>query len=95
MTQENTQQEQSQETPQLGLIDIQNVVQIIDVASRRGAFQGNELSQVGQVRDKLEGFLNHHAVTANPEDQAEEDGEQKPAAQGGVNAQAGPASAKG
>ena len=33
--------------------DIENVVKIIDVATERGAFRGNELSAVGSVRDKF------------------------------------------
>ena len=37
-------------------IDLQTVkaiVQIIDVCSKRGAFEGGELSQVGQVRESI------------------------------------------
>jgi len=33
--------------------DIENVVKIIDAASQRGAFKGNELTAVGTVRDKF------------------------------------------
>ncbi len=33
--------------------DLAGVVSIIDVCSQRGAFRGEELSGVGQVREKL------------------------------------------
>lgn len=35
------------------IADIDNVVKIIDAASQRGAFRGNELTVVGAVRDKF------------------------------------------
>lgn len=50
----------------LSLQDISACVQIIDVVSQRGAIQGNELSPVGQLRDKLVSFL--EAAKANGED---------------------------
>jgi len=37
--------------------DISTVLQIIDVVSQRGGFQGNELAGVGMLRNKLEAFL--------------------------------------
>lgn len=70
---EETQQEQEQ--PQLGVVDIQNCLQIIDVASRRGAFQGNELSQVGQVRDKLATFIDS-VLPKNEEGEVDEEAAQ-------------------
>jgi len=50
----------------LSLQDISACVQIIDVVSGRGAIQGNKLAPVGQLRDKLVGFL--EAAKANGED---------------------------
>ena len=50
----------------LSLQDISACVQVIDVVSQRGAIQGNELSAVGQLRDKLIAFL--EAAKANGED---------------------------
>ena len=41
----------------LTLQDIATFVQIIDVASRRGAFEGRELAGVGMLRKKTEEFL--------------------------------------
>jgi hypothetical protein len=37
--------------------DLQNFLNVIDVAARRGAFAGDELTRVGAVRDKLAAFL--------------------------------------
>lgn len=50
----------------LSLQDISACVQVIDVVSQRGAIQGNELTAVGALRDKLVGFL--EAAKANGED---------------------------
>lgn len=49
------QQEQQEVTITLG--DISTVLQIIDVVSQRGGFQGQELAGVGMLRNKLEAFL--------------------------------------
>lgn len=43
--------------PQLTLQDIAAALQIIDICSKRGAFEGAELSAIGQVRDKIATFL--------------------------------------
>ena len=43
----------------IGLQDLQLLANIVDLASQRGAFRGNELSQVGNVFDKLSAFLNY------------------------------------
>ena len=50
----------------LSLQDISACVQVIDVVSGRGAIQGNELTAVGALRDKLVSFL--EAAKANGED---------------------------
>jgi len=57
----------------IGLQDLQLLAQIVDLASQRGAFRGNELTQVGVVFDKLTAFLNH--VAAEQQAKAEADGE--------------------
>lgn len=41
----------------LNLSDIRSCVAIIDIVTKRGAFEGAELSDVGAVRNRLEGFL--------------------------------------
>lgn len=45
----------------IGLQDLQLLAQIVDLASQRGAFRGNELTQVGGVFDKLTVFLQYVA----------------------------------
>jgi len=59
-------QTQNQE-PVVNLQDLATVVQVIDIASRRGAFEGRELRGVGSLRDKIEAFLQ---VTAQKNGQA-------------------------
>jgi len=36
------------------LSDIKLCLNIIDICSQRGAFKGDELSSIGQIRDKLD-----------------------------------------
>lgn len=52
-----SEQEQKQAPVQISLQDIATVVQMIDVVSRRGAFEGNEMAGLGMLRNKLEAFL--------------------------------------
>lgn len=47
----------SLEPVQLTIADLQLLSRIVDLASRRGAFQAGELSQVGDAFNKLSGFL--------------------------------------
>ena len=47
------------EPVQLTIADLQLLARIIDLASRRGAFQAGELSQVGDAYNKLAGFLSY------------------------------------
>ena len=42
---------------QLTINDIAAAVQIIDIVTARGAFRGDELSQVGTIRDKYAAFI--------------------------------------
>jgi hypothetical protein len=56
-------EEQTVETQEAGvpesisLQDLQVLLQIVDLASSRGAFRGPELTQVGAIFDKLNAFL--------------------------------------
>ena len=63
--------------------DLQTVLNIIDLASQRGAFKANELTQVGSIADKLSGFLGQVAKQAkekaDTEAKAQAQGEQAPA----------------
>tara|TARA_B100001057_G_scaffold167623_1_gene168343 strand:+ start:506 stop:826 length:321 start_codon:yes stop_codon:yes gene_type:complete len=58
------------EAPQLSIADLQALLNVIDVASSRGAFRANELTNVGGVADKLTKFLQH--VADQQKAQAEE-----------------------
>jgi hypothetical protein len=69
MSEENT-QEQIADEPKVTLNDLQLLAQIVDLASGRGAFRGNELTQVGAVYDKLTGFLTHVAEKQKAEAEA-------------------------
>ena len=65
-------------TPEsISLQDLQLLGQIVDLASQRGAFRGNELTQVGTIYDKLSAFLGFVA-----EQQAENAEEEAPAEEG-------------
>tara|TARA_R100001509_G_scaffold148921_1_gene107045 strand:- start:175 stop:450 length:276 start_codon:yes stop_codon:yes gene_type:complete len=58
MTEENVNVEAPQtEGVQLGLNDIATMVQIIDLVSRRGGFEGPELEAVGGLRSRVVAFL--------------------------------------
>lgn len=41
----------------ISLNDLQLLLNIVDLASQRGAFRGTELTQVGTIFDKLNAFL--------------------------------------
>lgn len=66
MTEENKQPEDTQagenkpaEAPMVTVNDLVNVYNIIDLASKRGAFQAAELSSVGAVANKVKAFVDH------------------------------------
>lgn len=59
------------EPVQLTIADLQLLSRIIDLASRRGAFQANELSQVGDAFNKLSGFLSYVESVQNKDSEAE------------------------
>ena len=48
----------------ISIADLQNLLIVIDLATTRGAFRGPELSQVGQVFDKLNQFVQSVTPTA-------------------------------
>jgi hypothetical protein len=41
----------------LNISDIRSCVSIIDIVTKRGAFEGVELSDVGSLRNRLDNFL--------------------------------------
>ena len=58
------------EPVQLSIADLQLLDRVVDLASRRGAFQAAELSQVGEVYNKLHGFLLYVESTQKKEEEA-------------------------
>jgi hypothetical protein len=70
--QEQAAQEQQQQEPvQLTLNDIATFVQVVDIASRRGAFEGRELQGVGTLRNKVEVFLQQQAAAQGQQPQGQ------------------------
>jgi len=66
------------EPVQLTIADLQLLSRIVDLASRRGAFQAGELSQVGDAYNKLAGFLAYVESVQKKEEEAK--AEETPAA---------------
>jgi len=68
------QEVQSEETApvQLQLQDIAMCVQVIDVCSKRGAFEGTEMEAIGALRNRVAKFLEANAP-AKPEGEAPSD----------------------
>ena len=60
----------SVEPVQLTIVDLQLLARVVDLASRRGAIQAGELSQVGDVYNKLSGFLAYVESTQKKEEPA-------------------------
>lgn len=60
--------------PDVNIGDFRAMLQIIDVASQRGAFKGEELTSVGTVRDRLNAFVQYH--TPKPEEEAPAEAEE-------------------
>lgn len=56
----------------ISLNDLQLLLQIVDLASKRGAFGGAELTQVGGIFDKLNAFLSYVAEQQAAAAEAEE-----------------------
>jgi len=52
----------------ISIQDLQNLLIIVDLATQRGAFRGQELSQVGSVFDKLNQFVQSVAQQQQPAD---------------------------
>jgi len=56
---------------QLSLADLAAVVQIVDAASKRGAFEGAELESVGGVRNRFAAFVEASQKAQSEEAEAE------------------------
>jgi len=55
----------------LGIGDLASVVQIIDVCSQRGAFQGSELEAVGALRGRIQQFVKANTPAEETEESEE------------------------
>jgi hypothetical protein len=64
----------TEQAPNITLNDFVVVVNIIDACSQRGAFKGDELTAVGQLRDKYTAFIkaNTPQETVEPIEEATE-----------------------
>lgn len=69
---EEVAQTEASEDTSISLNDLQVLANIVDLATQRGAFRGNELSQVGAVFDKLSTFLAQVAAAQAEQTDAEE-----------------------
>lgn len=69
-------QAEGQAVPEsISLNDLQVLLSVVDLASKRGAFQGSELSQVGAIFDKLNTFLTYVAEQQSAAAEEEEETE--------------------
>lgn len=62
---------QQSEAPRITVQDIAQARQIIDIAVKRGAFEGNEISAVGAQRDRLAQFEDYHRKQQEEQEAAE------------------------
>ena len=69
--------------PSVTVNDLVNIYNIIDLASKRGAFQANELSSVGAVANKVKEFVDH-VQAAQEAAAAEQGGENAEVTEGGA-----------
>ena len=58
---------------QITISDLATIKELVDLACTRGAFRGEEMTTVGEVYDKLTGFLN--TVIAAAQAEANQQGE--------------------
>jgi hypothetical protein len=63
----------TEQSPQLTLNDFALTVNIIDACSERGAFKGNELVAIGQLREKFVAFVKANTPQQEVEEQTEEE----------------------
>jgi hypothetical protein len=64
--------QQQQQEVRIDMNDLSTVLQLIDVVSTRGGFQGNELAGVGALRNKLEAFLRQNMPQQEQQQEAPE-----------------------
>lgn len=73
MSEEN-QTETETVKPDVSLNDFIVMIKLIDICSKRGAFEGPELKDVGTLRTRLKEFVDYHKP-AEPEPEPEAESE--------------------
>lgn len=77
MSEETTVEAPATEAPAVTVNDLANAYAVIDLASKRGAFQAAELSAVGAVANKIKAFIDF-VQAAQAEAADEQSGEDAP-----------------
>ena len=67
---------QEVQAPEVNIGDFGAILQIIDVASTRGAFKGAELSSVGAIRDRVAAFVEFYTPKEEEKDGEEAAGDE-------------------
>ena len=67
---------QEAQAPEVNIGDFGAILQIIDVASTRGAFKGAELSSVGAIRDRVAAFVDFYTPKEEEKDGEEVGGDE-------------------
>jgi hypothetical protein len=62
--------ENTNDSTQITIADLDTLKNIVDLASTRGAFRGAELTQVGTIYDKLAAFLDAIVAQAKAQEEA-------------------------
>lgn len=62
--------ENTNNSNQITIADLDTLKNIVDLASSRGAFRGAELTQVGAIYDKLTAFLDAIIAQAKAQEEA-------------------------
>ena len=62
--------ENTNDSTQITIADLDTFRNIVDLASTRGAFRGAELTQVGAIYDKLTAFLDAIIAQAKAQEEA-------------------------
>lgn len=79
---EETKNTEEVQAPEVNIGDFGAILQIIDVASSRGAFKGAELSSVGAIRDRVAAFVDFYTPKKEEDDKEETNTEEEATTEG-------------
>jgi len=65
---------QQPEDSAITLVDLQNIISVMDLASSRGAFRGPELEPVGQLYNKFKRFVDAAAANTAAQQESQNNG---------------------